>query len=124
MVVGIGMDCVQVDRMKKSLARPRFWERVFSPEERALLDSLAAHRRVQSAAACFAAKEAFLKAAGTGLGGFSLEEVAALRREGGAPYYAFGGKAAAFMEEKGLTAHLSLSHENGLAFAFAVLEER
>ena len=47
-----------------------------------------------------------------------------LRRESGAPYYALSGAAAAWAAEKRLTAHLSLSHDGGLALAFAVLERR
>ena len=44
----------------------------------------------------FAAKEAFLKAAGTGLGGFALSELALLRAENGAPYFELQGRAAAW----------------------------
>ena len=78
---------------------------------------------VESAAANFAAKEAFLKAAGTGLSGFAMGEIEALRKPSGAPYYAFSGKAAAWMHENGLTAQLSLSHEQGTALAFCILEK-
>ncbi|MFI3168386.1 MAG: holo-ACP synthase [Faecalibacterium sp.] len=82
---------------------------------------------VESLAANFAAKEAFLKATGTGLAGFSLADIAALRHPNGAPYYQFTGSAAAYMAEHGYTAHLSLSHEKGaagMAMAYCVLEQR
>ncbi len=121
MVYGIGMDCVKIARMEKSLASAHFVQRVFSAEERALLAAKGG-RAADSAAACFAAKEAFLKACGKGLGGFPLEEIAALRKESGAPYLNLSGSAAAFVREKGLACHLSLSHEAGLAFAYVVLE--
>ena len=78
--------------------------------------------RAESAAANFAAKEAFLKACGTGLAGFALNEIAALRDERGAPYLAFSGRTAEFMETNQLSAHLSLTHEADLAAAFVVLE--
>ncbi len=78
---------------------------------------------VESAAADFAAKEAFLKAAGTGLSGFAMPQIEALRKPSGAPYYAFSGGAAAWMQKNGLTAQLSLTHENGLAAAFCILEK-
>lgn len=73
----------------------------------------------------FAAKEAFGKALGTGLlREFALCEAEALRDENGAPYFSFSGRAAALMQARGLTAHLSLTHEGGTAAAFVVLERR
>ena len=122
MLYGIGVDCVQLKRMAKSLQKPHFVARVFSLQEQALLAGLGEKRKTEAAAGCFAAKEAFLKAAGVGLGGFALGDIAALRYKTGAPYYAFGGTAAAYMQKNGLRAHLSLTHEKGLAMAFAVLE--
>ena len=124
MVAGIGVDCVKVSRMEKSLTRPSFVGKVFCREEQDFLESLAGNKRVESAAACFAAKEAFLKAVGVGLGGFALGDIAALRNPAGAPYYVFSGTAAQYVADQGLTAHLSLTHEDGLAMAFAILEKR
>ena len=77
-----------------------------------------------SAAADFAAKEAFLKAAGTGLREpFSLCEIEAVRQENGAPAYRFSGQTAAWVAQHRLRARLSLSHEGGIALAFCTLEE-
>ncbi len=84
-------------------------------------------KTVERLAANFAAKEAFLKATGLGLAGFALSDIAALRRESGAPYYAFTGSAADYMAQHNLSAHLSLSHEKGglgCAMAYCVLEVR
>ena len=61
--------------MEKSLASPAFLRRVFDEEERAFLLSLAPRKQPESAGANFAAKEAFLKACGTGIGGFALCEI-------------------------------------------------
>lgn len=122
MIFGIGVDLCTVDRIEKSLQSPAFCARVFAPEELALLDRRAGKRRAETAAANFAAKEAFLKAAGTGLGGFALQELAVLRRDTGAPYLAPAGRAAAWLAENRLTVHLSLTHEAGQACAFVVLE--
>ena len=84
---------------------------------------LNAHR-LASAAADFAAKEAFLKAAGTGLREpFSLCEIEAVRQENGAPAYRFSGQTAAWVAQHRLRARLSLSHEGGMALAFCTLEE-
>ena len=122
MIAGIGTDLCRGGRIAASIARPGVLARVFSAEERALLDSLGPNRRAETAAANFAAKEAFLKAAGTGLGGFALADIAVLRQNSGAPYFAFSGRAEQWARQNHLTAHVSLTHENGLAAAFVVLE--
>lgn len=72
MIWGVGIDLCDADRIEKSLAKPSFLDHVFAPAEQALLSALGEKRRVETAAANFAAKEAFLKAVGTGLGGFAL----------------------------------------------------
>ncbi|MGD9559377.1 MAG: holo-ACP synthase [Oscillospiraceae bacterium] len=124
MVVGIGVDCEGIGRMERSLSRPGFLQRVFSMEEQKLIMARKGRRRVEAATSCFAAKEAFLKATGQGLGGFVLADIAALRKESGAPYYELNGPPRAFCEENGLTVHLSITHGGGLAIAVAVLEKR
>lgn len=145
MVVGIGVDCVEVERVAKSIARDTFRQRVFSEGERALFEGRSEARVAELAAGCFAAKEAFLKAVGTGLGGFELTDIAALRQlkksenatgvlemasptgvasaVTGKPYFAFTGEAAAYIEREGLAAHLSLTHDGGMVIAFVVLEK-
>lgn len=135
MVYGIGCDLCDIARLEKSLRGPHsaaFVRRVFGPTEQAALglplpETESTSRRTAhtaaSAAADFAAKEAFLKAAGTGLREpFSLCEIEAIRLPGGAPAYRFSGKSAAWVEEHRLRAHLSLSHESGMAMAYCILE--
>lgn len=124
MIYGIGIDTVQVERIAKSLQKERFLQRVYSPGERALFAARGEKHAAESAAAGFAAKEAFLKAAGVGLGGFALAEIGALRKDTGQPYIAPEGKVADFLRENSLVAHLSITHEGGLATAFVVLEKR
>ena len=136
MLYGVGCDLCEVARMEKSLFGPHggaFAHRVFGPGEQAALglangpDALPAGRSrahlAASAAADFAAKEAFLKAAGTGLREpFSLCEIEAVRLPGGAPAYRFSGRSAQWVEARRLRAHLSLSHEDGMAMAYCILE--
>ena len=123
MIVGIGTDLCRISRMEKALASPAFFRRVFGPEEQALLERRTGAGRLATAAANFAAKEAFLKAAGTGLREpFCLRDIQAVRLESGAPAYQFSGAAADWMAAHKLTAHLSLSHDGGVALAFCVLE--
>lgn len=121
LIQGVGMDLASVSRMAHSIEKEHFVQRVFGEEEQQLF-ARRPGRAAQSAAANFAAKEAFLKAAGTGLGGFALREVQALRLESGAPVYCFSGAALEYMQTHRLTAHLSLSHEGDMAAAVCILE--
>ena len=123
MILGIGTDLCSTARMAEKLQKDSFVQKVFSPAEQELLKTLGEKHRAETAAANFAAKEAFLKAAGTGLGGFALAELAVLRKESGAPYFALTDTAAAWTAANGVTAHVSLTHESGLASAFVVLEQ-
>ena len=134
MIFGIGCDVCALDHLEKSLSGPHaaaFVRRVYGPAECTALaldtPQPAGHRRAHrlaSAAANFAAKEAFLKAAGTGLREpFSLCEIEAVRLESGAPAYRFSGKPADWVPAHRLTARLSLSHEGGMALAFCTLEQ-
>ena len=101
MIMGIGVDMVSEARVARSIKRPGFLEKVYGPAERALLENRG--MRPQTAAANFAAKEAFGKALGTGLlREFALCEAEALRDENGAPYFSFSGRAAALMQARGL----------------------
>ena len=133
MIFGIGCDVCALDHLEKSLSGPHaaaFVRRVYGPAEYTALaldtplpaGHSGAHR-LASAAADFAAKEAFLKAAGTGLREpFSLCEIEAVRLPGGAPAYRFSGRSAQWVEARRLRAHLSLSHEDGMAMAYCILE--
>lgn len=123
MILGIGTDLCEISRIEKSLQREVFLQRVYSAAERELILARGEKARAETAAANFAAKEAFLKACGVGLGGFALGEIGVLRAPSGAPYYALEGCAAEWLQQNHVTAHLSLTHEAGLACAFTVLEQ-
>lgn len=123
MIYGIGVDSTTIERIASSMQKPTFMQRVYSPAEQALFASLSPTHAAESAAANFAAKEAFLKATGNGLGAFSLADISALRHPSGAPYFALTGTALAFCQQHSLTAHLSLTHEKQHATAFVVLEK-
>jgi len=131
MIYGIGCDLCQVERIRKSLQGPHgaaFAARVYGPDELALLGldgktaAPVSEKKAGSAAANFAAKEAFMKAAGTGLSGFALSELQAVRLPTGKPEYRLLGQAADWLRQNRLKAHLSLSHDGGLAMATCVLE--
>ena len=132
MIFGIGCDVCALDHLEKASPAPmppplcggctarrnaQRWRWTHLPAGHS-----GAHR-LASAAADFAAKEAFLKAAGTGLREpFALREIEAVRLESGAPAYRFSGATARWVADHGLTAHLSLSHDGGMALAFCILE--
>jgi holo-[acyl-carrier protein] synthase len=124
MIVGIGIDIIEVARIREVLLRtPRFRERVFTPAERAYCDSRGAVA-AQHYAARFAAKEATLKALQTGWrGGIAWQDVEVAAHEGGAPYLILHGPVLElFNSLQATAAHLSISHTSEHAIAHAVLE--
>src|SRR5215467_2461969 len=119
MIVGTGVDITEVPRIKAALERfgDRFLRRVFTPDEaKYCLSKVNAAERL---AARFAAKEAGMKAIGTGLRhGITWRDVEVVRLPGQRPNLKFHGKAAEFAERLGCKrTHLSLSHTKEHAIA-------
>ena len=115
MIVGIGIDVVDLARFERALARaPRLRERLFTEAER--------EQQGASLAARFAAKEALIKAFG-GFGEFRWHEIEVISRRGYRPTLALHGAVAAQAGRLGaVRQHLSLSHDGGLAMAFVIAE--
>ena len=109
-----GIDLVEIKRIEKSLKNESFLLKVYGEDERKELET----KKAESYAAAFAAKEAFGKALGTGLNGFSLSEVQVLHEENGRPYFKLSGKAQELAKEKNLSFALSLTHTKDYAAAF------
>ncbi len=122
MIYGIGIDSVLIKRIEKSMKSEHFLKRVYGKEEIAFLNSK--KKPAKSAAANFAAKEAFSKALKTGIfsGQFELKDVQILRSFGGAPYYYFKNEALKIITDNKLKVHLSLTHEGDYASAFTIIE--
>ncbi len=127
-IVGVGVDAVSVARFRRLLERrPGFAGRCFTEVEQT--DAGSSTDRAQSLAARFAAKEAVMKALGTGLGGFALTDVEVRRTEGTdatrhAPYLVLHGSAASLAEAQGAGRfHVSLTHTDDVAIAFVVAEQ-
>ncbi|MBO4873432.1 MAG: holo-ACP synthase [Lachnospiraceae bacterium] len=117
---GIGVDVCRISRMNKMTLESRFVERFFSEEERSYLAGKGVGFR-QSLAGLYAAKEAFAKALGSGVRGFELKEVEILHTAEGQPYYRVSGAALAVQQERKIEqVFLSISHDAGIAAAFAV----
>ncbi len=121
---GLGVDIVEIGRMKAALGRrPRMKERLFSAEERAYCESRT--KPEIHYAMRFAAKEAVLKALGTGFAGMRFTDVEVARDERGRPIPRLSGRAAEYAEECGVVEmHLSLSftHTTAVASAVAITE--
>lgn len=114
-IVGIGVDNVNIERFGATLERtPSLYSRLFSVTE------LAGHLRLEQFAARFAAKEALIKALGGHIEGFAFSDVTVTADEGGAPQLRLTGSVAECAA--GLTVHLSLTHEAPLATAFVVAQ--
>jgi holo-[acyl-carrier protein] synthase len=120
MIVGIGVDLVPVDRAAGLVARhgERFLARCFSPGE------VVRPGDPSHVAGLLAAKEAAFKALGTGWGeGVGWRDVAVARNSAGTPSLTFAGDAAARFADLGACrAHVSISHDGGLAVAVVILE--
>ena len=112
----VGTDIVEIGRMRKSISRESFVNRVFSAREQEYFS--AKKDPADSMAANWAAKEAFSKALRTGVRDFELTEVECLRDELGAPYLVLSAKAAQAAEGFGFS--VSLSHEKDYAVAVVI----
>ena len=116
MIVGVGVDVVEVARLARALERtPSLRNRLFTVQEQQVT-------RVESLAARFAAKEAVAKVLGAP--GLPWVDAEVVSLADGRPTLVIAGKAAQVAAEQGISRwHLSLSHDGGLATAFVVAED-
>lgn len=124
MIYGIGTDIARVSRFERLLKDDSFVKRFFNPAEMCS-DTCSMQRKCEHYAVRFAAKEAFSKALGTGLQGFSLDEVYIIRDENGKPDLVLEGKALELFNDrcgKNSQILVTLSHEKEYAVAFVVIE--
>jgi len=124
-IVGIGIDEVDVSRLARSLARtPTLAGRLFTDGERAYAESARPATAAQRFAARFAAKEAVLKALGVGLGACGFHDIEVVRdAASGAPALALRGPAEVLATGRGVARwHLSLTHTETRAAAYVVAE--
>ena len=124
MIIGIGVDMEEVDRIQKAIERhgDRFIERIFTPREIEYVDERA--NRFERYAARFAAKEAAMKALGTGWScGVSWLDSEIVNDADGRPHLHLHGRAAAIARERGVQRRwVSLSHTHRSVVAQVVLE--
>ena len=113
--IGIGIDITEIDRIGKLCKNTKFVSRFFSEEENRLFESKGKNM-IQTVAANFAAKEAFSKAIGRGIRGFSLKDISVLRNEKGKPYIKLNN----FKEYDNIIFEVSLTHTDTTAAAVVV----
>ena len=122
MIFGLGIDFVNVNRMRHWTKTDGIIQRFFHPSEVEAAFSRGSSS-ILSFAARFAAKEAFGKALGTGLKGLRLTDIEVKNNHNGKPEIILHETALeAFMDLAGSTLHLSLSHENDAAVAVVIIE--
>jgi holo-[acyl-carrier protein] synthase len=141
MIIGIGIDIVQINRMERWLNNEKLLERFFHPDEliaistgkkqftadtmlhRGSVPALQRNSAAQTLAARFAAKEAFGKALGTGLAHIALKDILVFNKDNGKPEIKLFETAQRAFEKAGAAkVHVSLSHEKENAIAMIVLE--
>lgn len=122
MIVGIGVDIIEINRIEKAMNRsPNFITKMFSKNEIEYLKSR--NMRAESVAGRFAAKEAVSKALGTGFLEFDFKDIEIDRTTLGKPIVFLKGKAKKLDKKWGkYKIHLSISHSKENAIAYAVLE--
>ena len=116
MIEGIGVDLIEIRRIKKLLSRqPNFVKRILTTKEEKYFKELSEHRQIEFLAGRFAAKEAFSKAFGTGIGGdFSFLDIEILPNSNNRPIVE--------TQKYPGTIHLSISHSDEFAVAQIILE--
>ncbi|WP_175986475.1 holo-ACP synthase [Bacillus sp. Marseille-Q1617] len=116
MITGIGLDIIEIKRIQQTVERqPKLIKRVLTVNEQDELAALTGSRSVEFIAGRFAAKEAFAKANGTGIGhDLSFQDIEISKDENGKPF---------FSKPYGVNAHLSITHSREYAAAQVVIEK-
>ncbi|PKM56810.1 MAG: holo-[acyl-carrier-protein] synthase [Firmicutes bacterium HGW-Firmicutes-3] len=122
MIVGIGNDIIEIERIQKAVSRPNFITRYFTSEELELFRDR--KMNPSTIAANFSAKEAVAKVFGTGIRDFNLKDVEILRDELGRPYINLYGNAKDIENQMGIDKwHITVSHTKSMV-SVVVLGEK
>lgn len=118
MIIGIGTDIIEIDRVEKAIARnSKFLEKIFTTDEIAYFDSR--NNLMTTIAGTFAAKEAVSKVFGTGIRGLKWTDIEVMRDELGKPSIVLTGGAKALADHMMITEiFLSISHCEAYAVAY------
>lgn len=115
MIVGVGVDAVELSRFETKLSEtPRLAERLFTEAER--------NSNLKSLAGKFAAKEALIKAL-AGVGGLEWHGMEIIKEASGKPAFSLTGRTAELVADAGVqNIHVSITHDGQMAVAFVVAE--
>lgn len=120
MIIGIGNDIIEIERVRKACVKEAFLCRIFTEKEIAQ-----SKRRASYLAGNFSVKEAVAKSFGTGFRGFDVKEIEVLRDDLGKPYVTLYHRAESIARELGIISlHVAISNSDTLVFATAVAEGR
>ena len=123
MIIGVGIDIIETNRIKKAIAKKHFINRLFTTAEQQYCEMRAVQKHL-SYAGRFAAKEAFVKALGTGFIAGEFTDIEVLCDELGKPYFSLHGHYRKIQTEHKINKiHLSISHSKDYAVAQVILEE-
>lgn len=118
MILGIGIDLIEMERIKKACVKEAFLIRYFTLKERQLI-----HDHIEKAAGNFAVKEAVVKVFGTGFGKIEPKDIEVLRNEKGAPVIKLYGAAEKEAKAMGIERlHVSITNTESYAAAYVVGE--
>lgn len=121
MIIGIGTDIIEIERIEKVISRTSsFVEKSFTANEIEYFKAKGLKGNV--IAGNFAAKEAISKAIGTGFRGFGLKDIEVLRDELGKPIVKLSDKIYKLLDTEQFNIHVSISHSKDNAIAYAVME--
>ncbi len=124
MIAGIGIDLCEISRMEKMLENDRFMARHFSSGEQEYIRGKG-KGGAQSMAGIYAAKEALVKALGSGIVTADLGAIDVTHDKYGAPAYVLQGEYARLAEDKRVSSfYLSITHDGGVAAAVCVAERK
>mgnify|MGYP003301254262 CR=1 FL=1 len=122
MIYGVGVDICSIEKIKRIQNKDSFLKKYFSDTEYKYIKEKG-KKEDQTIAGLFAAKEALVKVLGTGFENFELTAIEVLHDIYGKPYYNFMGWAKEAIESRLIThIFLSISHDEGIAVAYAVAE--
>jgi holo-[acyl-carrier protein] synthase len=124
MILGIGCDLIEVERIRTAIEKGGFVERVYTDAEKQFCTNKQGLPKYESYAARFSAKEAFVKALGTGFRQGSFQDIEILDDSLGKPKINLYGNFAKLAKSMGVSKmHVTLSHVSAMAMAEVVLEK-
>ena len=121
MIVGIGNDIIEIERIEKAISKEGFKNKVYTQRELENIEKRG--DRVETYAGIFSAKEAISKAIGTGVREFSLTDLEILNDDLGKPYVAVSEKLDKIIKDKkeNYQIEISISHSKKYAIAMVII---